>query len=103
MAKQIVWSIKARSDQLDIFEYWKNRNKSTIYPRKLFKLFEAAIEELAAEPIPRRSTEFEGVLVKIVRNYKIFFKETEDAIFIITIWDTRQNPENLNRVIKRPI
>ena len=61
MAKKIIWSIKARNDQLDILEYWYNRNKSTVYPRKLFKLINQAIEKLAKEQIPRRTTEFSGV------------------------------------------
>ena len=100
MAKQIIWSIKARNDQLEILEFWYHRNKSTVYPRKLFKLINEAIEKLANEPITRRSTEFQGVSVKIVRDYKIYFKEDNQTIFIITIWDTRQNPDKLERLLK---
>lgn len=100
MAKQIIWSLKARNDLFDLLEYWYNQNKSTVYPRKLFKLINQAIEKLAEEQIPRRSTEFPGVNVKIVRDYKIYFKEDDKTIFIITIWDTRQNPDKLERLLK---
>ena len=100
MAKKIIWSHKARNDQFQILEYWYNRNKSIVYPRKLFQLISKAIEKLASEKIPRRSTEFEGVNVKIVRSYKVFFKEDDQSIYIISIWDTRQDPDKLEDILK---
>lgn len=59
-----------------------------------------AIEKLAMEAIPRRATEFTGISVKIVRDYKIYFKEDDQTIFIITIWDTRQDPDKLEKYSK---
>lgn len=100
MAKQIIWSIKAKNEQIYILEYWYHRNKSTQYSRKLFKLINEAIEKLAKEAIPRRSTEFSGISVKIVRDYKIYFKEDDQSIFVITIWDTRQDPDKLEKLLK---
>ena len=95
MAKQIIWSIKAKDDKLKILNYWFNRNKSNIYPDKLNTLFDKAIDQLSKNKLPRRITNIPNVYVKIVRDYKIFFKETESIIYIITIWDTRQDPNRL--------
>ena len=30
-SREIRWNIKATRDKLSIFEYWTNRNKSTLY------------------------------------------------------------------------
>jgi len=51
---------------------------------------------LAKYPLPRRITEFEKVYVVLVKEYKIFFRENDDTIFILRIWDTRQDPSRLN-------
>jgi len=46
--------------------------------------------------MPRRHTEFDDVKVVIVKKYKIFFRETDDTVHILRLWDARQNPEKLD-------
>ena len=101
MAKRIIWSIRARDDNQKILKYWLKRNKSNVYPRKLNKLFIEAIKLLAKNPIPRRLTDINDVYVKIIRDYKIFFKEDDKSIYIITIWDARQDPNNLKDILEK--
>ena len=101
MAKRIIWTPNARDEKKKILAYWLKRNKSNVYPKKLNTLFKQAIYLIANKPIPRRITDFEDVYVKIVRDYKIFFKEDENSIYIISIWDTRQDPNKLKDVIKK--
>ncbi len=43
-----------------------------------------------------KRTDYTNVKVKIVRDYKVFYDEAETAIEILTIWDTRQDPDKLN-------
>ena len=100
MAKQVIWSSQAKKDLKAILYYWEKRNKSKVYPKKLNRLIRAAIKILAQYEIPRRQTDFHKVFVKIVREYKIYFSENEGNIYIITIWDTRQNPDSLGKRIK---
>ncbi|WP_341226952.1 type II toxin-antitoxin system RelE/ParE family toxin [uncultured Arcticibacterium sp.] len=100
MAKRIIWSKRAKEDRSSILRYWLNRNKSNAYPRKLNKLFSESVRWLSESPFGRRRTDYLETNVKIVRDYKIIFEEDETTIFILTIWDTRQNPERLSSIIK---
>ena len=43
MAKKVIWSIRAQNDRKNILEYWKNRNKSSTYSKKLDQQFKEAI------------------------------------------------------------
>ncbi|MCW5903441.1 MAG: hypothetical protein KIT30_13305 [Cyclobacteriaceae bacterium] len=40
-------------------------------------------------------TDYQDLKVKIVRNYKLFYRDTSNRIEIIRVWDTRQNPKDL--------
>ena len=35
MVREIIWSESAKTDRIEILNYWLNRNKSNIYPNKL--------------------------------------------------------------------
>lgn len=96
MAKEVVWSNKAKLDRLHILTYWTERNKSEVYASKLNKLFSQAIKTIAKFEMPRRQTEFDNVKVVIVKSYKIFFRETDDTVYILRIWDARQDPNKLD-------
>ena len=39
MAKQVIWSILAHNDRLEILDYWIKRNKSNSYSKKLNQIF----------------------------------------------------------------
>lgn len=100
MAKEVIWSLQAKQDLKHILSYWRKRNKSSIYPIKLNKLIQTAIDVLAEFHFPRKRTDFPEVYVKVVKDYKIYFTEKNDRISIITIWDTRQNPSSLVKKIE---
>ncbi|MEO5571722.1 MAG: type II toxin-antitoxin system RelE/ParE family toxin [Bacteroidia bacterium] len=76
-------------------KYWINRNKSKAYSIKLNTLFKLAIKLIAEHPKIGKLTEFPNVRAKIVRDYYIFYQETDQEIHVLTVWDTRQNPEKL--------
>ena len=48
MAKEIIWSETAQKDRKEILLYWKNRNKSSTYSKKLNILFDDAAEIIAS-------------------------------------------------------
>jgi len=93
MAKQIIWTYRAQQDRIEILCYWRKRNKSNIYSKKLNLLFKKAILLIAVHPHIGRSTTMAGVRVKLVRDYLIFYEVNEGQIFILSIWDNRKNPE----------
>jgi plasmid stabilization system protein ParE len=94
MVKRIVWTKRAQQDRKDILLFWKHHNQSSAYSKKLNTLFKKALTLVAAHPHIGRKTDIEGVRVKLVRDYLVFYQETIDEIFILTIWDNRRNPED---------
>ncbi len=96
-----MWSKKAKEDKTEILRYWLKRNKSNVYPKKLNDLIKEAILWLVENPFVRRNTDYEGVYVKQVRDYFILFEETESTIYILTIWDTRQDPKKIEDIINQ--
>jgi len=96
MAKQVVWSLRAQSDRKQILDYWRLRNRSNTYSRKLNQVFKESVEIIRDFPIIGKLTEDDNVRVKIIKDYLIFYEQTETKLIILTIWDSRQDPEKLN-------
>ncbi len=42
-----------------------------------------------------KPTDIEDVRIKIVSHYLMFYKRVNQKIYILTIWDSRRNPESL--------
>lgn len=100
MVKRIIWSIRAKEEKKSILLYWRRKNKSNVYPRKLNTLFNNAIRGLAISQIPRKKADYGDAFVKLVRDYLIIFQEDENTIYILSIWDTRQNPQKLKDLLQ---
>lgn len=95
MLKQIKWSVRDTQDRFVILEYWIERNRSNAYSIKLDLLFKESIDLIAQIPELGKPTDFLNVRIKIVRDYYIFYRIKDYLLEIITIWDSRRNPENL--------
>ncbi len=93
MVKRIVWTENAHKERKEILLYWKNHNQSTTYSKKLNELIKKAIQLISAHPHIGRKTDVENVRVKLVRDYLLFYEETENTIIILSIWDNRRNPD----------
>jgi toxin YoeB len=94
MAKKITWTKRAQEDRKEILRYWRTHNQSNTYSKKLNELIKKAINLVAAHPYIGRRTDVVNVRVKLARDYLIFYEEGENEIFILSIWDTRRNPES---------
>ena len=100
MAKQVVWSLRAQADRKHILDYWRQRNKSATYSKKLDHLFKEAVRILRDFPQIGKLTDNKITKIKIVKDYLIFYEETENQIHVLTIWDSRQDPDRLARIMK---
>ena len=100
MAKQIVWSQRAQRDRKEILEYWRVRNKSNTYSKKLNRLFKESIKIITDFSEIGKPTDQANTRIKIVKDYLIIYEETETQILILTIWDSRQDPGKLKEVLK---
>ena len=99
MVRKIIWSAKAKADKVEILKYWRARNKSNSYSKKLNLLFKEGINLIAKNPGIGHLTKKENVRVKIVRDYLIIYEITTDAIHVHSIFDGRRNPEELNKIL----
>lgn len=97
MAKREVrWTLRAINDKLAIYKYWNKHNKSTAHSTKLDKLLNEAARLLSNHPYLGPPTDFEDVRVKNLRDYQLFYKVADDSITILAVWDSRQDPQNLD-------
>jgi plasmid stabilization system protein ParE len=99
MAKRIIWSLRAHEDRIKILKYWKLRTLSNTYPEKLNKQFLESIQIIKKHPKIGKLTDNKNARIKIVKDYLIIYEEKKDAIHLLTIWDSRQNPEKLDEIV----
>ena len=92
MVKKIVWTKEALENKFDILNYWTVRNKSNEYSRKLNKLFRETTKVIQKFPNLGRPTKRKDIKSIQSREYLVFYKESEDSIFILHLWDGRQDP-----------
>ncbi len=100
MAKQVIWSLRAQNDKKEILDYWRLRNKSNAYSKKLNELFKESIKIILDFPQIGKVTDDTRARIKLVRDYLVIYEETESKIFILTIWDSRQDPDELKKILK---
>ncbi len=97
MAKRIIWSQRAQNDRKEILKYWENRNKSKVYSKKLAGLFKETVKLISNYPELGKPTDEENVRIKVVRYYFLIYEVEKEQISILTIWDSRQNPDKLSK------
>lgn len=95
MARKVEWTKAAIQDRFEIYRFWTEKNQTDTYSKKLEFLFKEAGQLIANFPEIGTETDFPGIRVKIVKNYKLFYKDHSDLITILRVWDSRQNPERL--------
>jgi plasmid stabilization system protein ParE len=96
MFREIIWSSKAIQEWIEILEYWTNRNKSNAYSLKLDHLFKESFAIIVKSPEIGKPTDFPLVRIKIIRDYLIYYRIKPDYIEILTIWDSRRNPQKFS-------
>lgn len=93
--RKIVWSNRANIKLFEILDFYKKRNKSTTFSKKLFKKFVSEISLLVEQPELGVKTDIDNVRGLIVDNFILYYEIYTDLIVIHTVWDCRQNPESL--------
>ena len=93
--KRIVWSPRAQIDQFEILDFFYQRNGNKNYSKKLSKEFKDAIKLISRHSDIGLRSDIIDVRNIIVGNYSIFYRTGKKTIEIISIWDSRQDPEKL--------
>lgn len=85
---------------VDIFAYWNNRNGSSAYSKKLFKMFVACGNRLVKFLLHGKLSPFAGVRSVLVKDYQLLYTDKPNELRVVTIFDTRQNPDKLEERLK---
>jgi len=97
MAKnRIIWSHKAKIKLFIILDFYTERNKSKTYSKKLYKKFTKELSLLIKQPEIGIKTDIESVRGLIVEDFILFYEISPENIIVHTVWDCRQNPNDLN-------
>jgi len=92
--RKVVWTRSALESRTAIFLYWNKRNKSINYSKKLHELFQDSLDQLAVFPESSIKSNNQNVRLKIATHFEIIYTMSDTQIFVLDIWDTRQNPQN---------
>ncbi len=95
MAKKVIWSSKAQNERKEILEYWFICNGNKRYSRKLGSEFTHAAKIISDFNHIGKKTKRKEIRYYLSNNYKLFYKESDVLIEILTIFDTRRNPKDL--------
>ena len=100
MAKRVIWTDTAKKARRSILECWISRNSSSIYSRRLPKLFRIKISLLQSEKYLGKPTDFKDIRVSLVIHFSIFCRVTDSEIVNVGIWDNCRNPDDLRRKLE---
>ena len=92
--RKIEWTVNALLTKKNIFYYWNNRNKSTVYSKKFNQLFTITLRSIENFPEASIAIKKENIRALLVKDYYLIFEITKLNIKVLDIWDTRQNPQN---------
>jgi plasmid stabilization system protein ParE len=94
--RKIIWSPRAKIKLFEILDFYTTRNQSPAYSKKLFQRFRKELNTLTKQPYLGHKTDDDSVRGLIVEKYFIlYYAFTDHQIILLTIWDCRQNPEDL--------
>jgi plasmid stabilization system protein ParE len=93
--RKIVWSHRANIKLFEILDFYAERNKSDAYSKKLYKKFKKELSLLINQPEIGTKTDMESVRGLSVNEFILFYEVTAEMIIVHTVWDCRQNPDDL--------
>ena len=96
MAKRkIICSHKAKVKLTEILEFYIKRNNSDTYSVKLYNQIQKSVKLLQKQPNLGIRTDLDGIRSLIIGEFLVFYEPSNDQIIIHTLWDCRQNPDDL--------
>jgi len=93
--RKIIWSPKAKLDLFELLDFYYKRNGTKTYSKKLNSRIRKSVNLLEKYSEIRISTDVQNVRNLINGDCCIFYEIGTNFIEIVTIWDSRQDPDNL--------
>jgi plasmid stabilization system protein ParE len=94
--RKIIWSEKAKLDLFEILDFFYIRNGTKPYSKKLNTAIRKSVRLLEKHSDMGVLTDVQNMRNLIEGDYSIFYEIKSDTVEIITIRDSRQNPEELH-------
>lgn len=93
----IKWTEHARREKAEILKFWIKNNQSNSYSQKIKKETQRKLSLLKKNSFMGEELEdFDEVRrILILENFSLFYKIEINQIKILSFWDNRRNPENL--------
>jgi len=89
---KVEWSVEAKSDLIDILDFYIRRNGNSIYSKNLNSRIYKSIALLAKKPFLGKQTEDSAVRALVTGDYQILYEVFDKLILIIMVWDCRRAP-----------
>jgi plasmid stabilization system protein ParE len=99
MVRRLKWSTTSKIQRKEIFEYWNRRNKSKTYSKKLNILFNECAEMILQYPTIGIDMPNIKCRKRLIRDFYFIYKISNESVEIISIWDTRQNPNKFQNFL----
>ena len=93
--RKLIWSQNAKIRLFEILDFYNDKNRSSIYSKKLYKKITKEISTLKKYPETGVKSNLESIRGLIIDAYIVFYEFNNEHVIIHTIWDSRQNPNNL--------
>src|SRR5690349_6777604 len=97
--KRIIWTKEAKLDFKATLQYYTERNGTSDYSKKLADEIFQIIENLQNNFFLGRQTSDASVRILIKGTFSIFYEIKEKEILILVVWDSRRNPDELEKYI----
>ena len=95
MVRKLVWTKKAFKEWENILAFWFKRSGNKKYSRKLNNKIRIIFKNIRNNNNIGKKTEIENIRLMICSHYKIFYKIDDAVIYIISIFDSRRNPNDI--------
>jgi len=96
MAKRkIIWSPRAKLDLIEILDFYFQRNGTKTFSKKLNSTILKSVKLLEKHAEIGINSDILNIRNLIEGDFSIFYEVKSETVEIITIWDNRKNPENL--------
>ncbi len=93
---KITWTKNAKNELYKIKIFWDKKTKSLKYSSDLYLQIKENLANISYFPGIGTRTSENNIRKLIIDNYVIFYSIVNNEIYILKIWDSRRNPDDLN-------
>ena len=94
---KIKWNDKAEESLRQILDFYFIQNGTAEYSLKLHDEISVGIEVLKRFPNSGKQINYKDIYELVFARNSVFYRIEQSTIFILLVWDNRQNPKKLSK------